>query len=251
MKNVFQIFAVMGLVAASLLAQAPAAQPSPEEAQAMQEIQSKPVATPADAQARMSAIDGFVAKFPNSPLLGYAYSLAGEAAQGIQDSTKARFYYEKAIAADPTADYAMIMLGAEIANSTKEFDLDKKQKLERAEKLAKDAIELIGKRTKHPQESQEQFETNNKGDISRAHMTLGLIAMANQQDEAAGKEFLIAAEADAMNLLRAGMAFNNAKKFDDANAALDKFIGIPNLPAQYKTMAENEKKRGDQLKKQK
>ena len=85
-------------------------------------------------------------------------------------------------------------------------------------------------------------------DMARAHMTLGLVAMADQKDEAAGNEFLQAAAGDAMNLLRAGMAFNNAKKIDQANAALDRFIGIPGLPDQYKKMAEDEKKRGQQLK---
>ena len=266
MKNVLKGLAMAGMIlvgmaAGSLMAQTPApaaapaaaapAGPSADEIKDIQAIQSKQIATPADADARMSAIDQFVVKYPKSPLLGYALTLAGEAAQAKQDSAKARFYYEKAIAADPNSDYAMIMLGAEIAQSTKEFDLDKKQKLDRATKLANDGMALVEKRTKNPQESQEQFDAEKRADLSRAHLTLGLVAMANQQDETAGKEFLIAADADAMNLLRAGMAFNNAKKFADADAALDKFIGIPNLPPQYKTMAENEKKRGQALKNQK
>ena len=152
------------------------------------------------------------------------------------------------LAADPQNDYAMVMLGAEIAQNTGEHDLDKKDKLTRAEKLAKDAIALIEKRQKQPQEQQAQFDQEKAMDMARAHMTLGLVAMADQKDEAAGNEFLQAAAGDAMNLLRAGMAFNNAKKIDQANAALDKFIGIPGLPDQYKKMAEDEKKRGQQLK---
>jgi hypothetical protein len=178
--------------------------------------------------------------------------MAGEAAQGKNDSAKARFYYEQAIAADPaTSDYAMIMLGADIAQNVKPSAMDKAAQLTRAAKLANDALAIIDKRVKNPQENAEQFEAEKKADISRAHMTLGLVAMGNEKDEEAGKEFLRAAEADAMNLLRAGMAFNNAKKVDEADAALNKFISIPQLPEQYKKMAEDEKKRGQAIKKAK
>ena len=256
MKNVLKGLALMSVATTAMFAQATlpgaapaaAAAPSPDEIKDIQAIQQKQIATPADADAKMTMVNQFVAKYPASTLKGYVLTMGGEAAQAKRDSARARYYYEQGIAADPNNDYAMVMLGAEIAQNTGEHDLDKKDKLSRAEKLAKDGMALIEKRTKLPQEPQDQFDQEKASDLARAHMTLGLVAMANQQDEAAGKEFLQAAAGDAMNLLRAGMAFNNAKKIDDANAALDKFISIPGLPDQYKKMAEDEKKRGQQLK---
>lgn len=252
MKNVFKGLALMSVAAVGLFAQAPApaaaAAPTPDEIKDAQAIQQKQVQTPADADAKMTLVNQFVAKFPTSSLKGYILTMGGEAAQAKRDSARARYYYEQAIAADPNSDYAMIMLGAEIAQNTGEHDLDKKDKLAKADKYAKDGMALIEKRTKNPQEDQAQFDQEKASDLARAHMTMGLIAMADQKDEAAGKEFLLAASGDAMNLLRAGMAFNNAKKIDDANAALDKFIAIPGLPDQYKKMAEDEKKRGQTLK---
>jgi tetratricopeptide (TPR) repeat protein len=252
MKNFLKTWALLGVAAAGLFAQAPAAAPaagpSPDEIKDAQAIQQKQVATAADADAKMTMVNQFVAKYPTSTIKGYILTMGGEAAQAKRDTARAQYYYQQAIAADPTSDYAMIMLGAEIAQNTGEHDLDKKDKLARAEKLAKDAMGLIEKRAKQPQEDQAQFDQEKAQDMARAHMTLGLVAMADQKDEAAGKEFLQAANGDAMNLLRAGMAFNNAKKIDDANAALDKFISIPGLPDQYKKMAEDEKKRGAQIK---
>lgn len=250
MKNVLKSLAVMSMAAGMMLAQAPAAAggPSPEEIKDIQAIQSKQIQTPADADARMAAVNAFVAKYPASTLRGYVLTMAGEAAQGKQDSAKARFYYEQAIAADATSDYAMIMLGADIAQNVKENAMDKPQQLAKATKLTNDAIALIGKRVKSPGEPDDQFEAGKKSDMARAHMTLGLIAMADLKYEPAGNEFLLAAEGDAMNLLRAGMAFNNGKKISEADAALNKFIGIPGLPDQYKKMAEDEKKRGQQIK---
>jgi hypothetical protein len=267
MKNVLKTLAITlimaGMVAGTIFAQAtlpppagaPAAAapavpagPSPEELKDLQAIQSKQIATPADADARIAAITAFVAKYPNSAFKGYALTMAGEAAQGKNDSARARFFYEQAIAADPNSDYAMIMLGADIAQNVKPNAMDKPQQVAKATKLANDALALIAKRVKLPQETDAQFEADKRGDIARAHMTLGLAAMADEKFEAAGKEFLLAAEGDAMNLLRAGMAFNNAKKVDDADAALNKFIATAGLPDQYKKMAEEEKKRGQAIK---
>ena len=252
MKNFLKGLALMTMTAAGLFAQAAApaaaAGPTPEEIKDIQAIQAKQVQSPADADAKMTLVNAFVAKFPTSTLKGYVLTMGGEAAQSARNTAKAQYYYQQAIAADPNSDYAMVMLGAEIAQNTGEHDLDKKDKLTKAEKFAKDGMALIEKRTKQAQEDQAQFDQEKAADLARAHMTLGLVAMADQKDEAAGKEFLLAASGDAMNLLRAGMAFNNAKKIDDANAALDKCIAIPGLPDQYKTMAEDEKKRGQQLK---
>jgi hypothetical protein len=253
MKNVFKSLAVMSMATCMMFGQAPAAPaaPSADEIKDIQAIQSKALQTPADADARMAAINAFGAKYPNSTLLGFAYTMAGEAAQGKNDSAKARFYYEKAIAADPNSDYAMIMLGADIAQNVKPSAMDKAAQLTKASKLANDAMAIIAKRVKNPQETDAQFEAEKKADISRAHMTLGLVAMGNEKDEEAGNEFLLAAEADPMNLLRAGMAFNNAKKVDEADGALNKFIAIPGLPDQYKQMALKEKERGQAIKKAK
>ncbi len=259
MKNVLNGVALMSVAAGLMLAQdpAPAAAPpaapgapaaSPDEVKDLQAIQSKPVATPADADARIAAVTAFVAKYPTSQFKGYALTMGGEAAQGKGDSARARFFYEQAIAADPNSDYAMIMLGADIAQNVKANALDKDTQIARARKLATDGMAIVEKRTKHPQESDADFQNEKRADLSRAHMTLGLVLTAEEKFEAAGKEFLLAADADAMNYLRAGMAFNNGRKTDDADAALNKFLAIPGLPDQYKKIAEDEKKRGQLIK---
>ena len=255
MKNVFKSVALMSLAAGLMLAQgpaaAPAAGPSADEIKDIQAIQAKQVQTPADADARMAAVNAFAAKYPTSALKGYVLTMGGEAAQGKGDSARARFYYEQAIAADPNSDFAMIMLGADIAQNIKPSAMDKAAQLAKASKLTTDALAIIEKRVKNPQETDAQFEADKKADVGRAHMTLGLIAMANDKFEDAGNEFLIASETDAMSLLRAGMAFNNAKKITEADGALNKFLTVPGLPDQYKKMAEDEKKRGQAIKNQK
>jgi len=234
--------------AAPPAAAAPAGPPK-EEVDALQKIQQA-----TDADARMKGVDDFALKFPTSTFLGYAFTMAGEAAQTKRDSGKAKFYYENAIKADPNSDYAMIMLAVEIAQGTLPNDLQKKQKLDQAQSYAEKGMDLVGKRVKQPAETDADFDASKKDDIARGHMAFGLIKMANGQDGEAAKEFLLAADSphpDVMNLIRAGMAFNNAKQFDEANKALDKFIAFPGMPDQYKKIAEDEKKRGQQIKSQK
>lgn len=236
-------------------AAAPAAGPSAQEIQDLQKIQGMQVASVADLDARMKMLDEFIVKYPNSTLKGDVFTMAGDAAQRKGDSAKTRFYYEEAIKADPSQDYAMIMLGAEIARTTGENDLGKAEKLTRAEKLVRDGMASIEKREKPANVPDADFQAQRKDDLAAGHLALGFVAMANKKDAEAGKEFIqsvdLAANGDATNLLRAGMAFNNAKEFDQANAALNRFMALPGIPDQYKKLAEEEKKRGEQLRKQK
>ncbi len=229
--------------------------PSAAEIQDMQKIQQMQVQNATDAQNRMKALDAFIAKYPASTLKGDALTMAGDTAQIINDSGKAKFYYEQAITADPMQDYAMIMLGAEIARGTGEHDLDKAQKLARADKLIHDGMSMLEKRQAPAGVPPAAFDTQKKDDMAKGHLALGFLDLANQKDADAGKEFQAAfdtaPQGDAANLLRAGMAYNNAKMFTEANAMLDKFLSVPGMPDQYKKMAEDEKKRGQQLRNQK
>jgi tetratricopeptide (TPR) repeat protein len=250
MKYLIHTAALMGFAALMLSAQqlpppagaAPAAAqggPSKEEIDALQKIQGA-----TDPDVRMKAVDDFALKFPDSKFRGGAFTAGGQAAQAKRDSAKAKFYYENAIKADPNSDYALIMLGAEIANSVGEHDLDKKQKLDQAQSYAEKAMDLVAKRPKQAGETDAQFEEGKKDDIALAHLTLGLVKNSDQKYAEAGKEFVIAYDSatpghgDATNLLRAGMAFNNGKQFDDAHKALDRFLALPGIPDEYKKMAQ-------------
>jgi tetratricopeptide (TPR) repeat protein len=269
MKNLIKTAAVMGFAAVMLSAQnlppaggapapagTPAAAPggpSKEETEALQKIQQTQQAN--DADGLMKAVDDFTIKFPTSTFRGPVLTMAGDAARTKNNGAKARFYYENAVKADPESDYAMIMLATIIAQGTGENDLDKKQKLDQAQSYVDKGMDLVNKRTKRPGESDQQFTELKKDDLAMAHTAEAFIKMANSQNGEAGKEFLTAvdtaAHGDASNLIRAGMAFNNAKQFDEANKALDRFLALPGIPDQYKKIAEDEKKRGQQLKNQK
>ena len=97
-------------------------------------------------------------------------------------SPKAIIYYQQALEANPKDYNSMLMLAAETARTTREFDLDKEEKLTKAEKYAKDGMALIPGATKpNPQVTDAQWEAAKKDDTARGHEALGLIAMARKK----------------------------------------------------------------------
>lgn len=265
MKN-FMRFALLATFAGLIIAQDAAApqaapeqaaapqpgQPSPEEVAALQAL-AQPPQTAADLDSQIQKVDEFVAKFPQSQFKGFAYQVAAQANQMKGNSTRAVFYYEAALKEDPKDYSSMLMIAAETAQSTREFDLDKDQKLTRANKLVTDALALIPTAPKpNPQLTDEQWENFKKDDTARAYEALGLIAMAKPDYNEAAKQFQASIDAAASlqpaTYVRLGGALNEAKRTDEAIAALDKVIAMPGVPDQIKSVAESERKRSDQIK---
>ena len=133
--------------------------PAPDELKALQEIVN---ANTVDT--RVAAVDSFVKGFPKSEYLNFALTTAAEAYEAGGNSTKAIIYYQQALEANPKDYNAMLMLAAETARTTREFDLDKEEKLAKAEKYAKDGMALIPGATKpNPQMTDEQWEAAEEG----------------------------------------------------------------------------------------
>ena len=147
----------------------------------------------------------------------------------------------------------MLMIAAETAQSTAEFAINKDEKLGRAEKLAKDALALVAVAPKpNPQVTDAQWDAVKKDDTARAHEALGMIAMARKNYPDAATEFQTAISAASgpqpATYVRMAGALNESGKYDEATAALNKVLAMQGLPDIIKTVAENEKKRSEQLK---
>ena len=108
---------------------------SKKEYDAFMSIQNAP--SP-DLQIEMA--DKFVTGFPDSGLKSVALFLAANAAERKGDAIKAIVYAQSCLEADPKNFQAMIMLSGELARGTRENDLDKEEKLTRADKLANEAL---------------------------------------------------------------------------------------------------------------
>jgi tetratricopeptide (TPR) repeat protein len=160
-------------------------------------------------------------------------------------------YGEQSIAADPMNFGSMALMSRAIAQSTKKFDLDKADKIARAQKLGKDAIELAKKAPKpNTQLTDEQWASAVSDMVAPAYEGLAYAAMVDQKyDECAAQLKLgldSAPHPDPALMVRAGFCYRLAKKYDEAVAILDKAIADPNSVEQVKQAAIQQKKYVDQ-----
>ena len=238
-----KIFGGLAVLAAAAI-YVPAQQPkSQDEVKAIQAIIA--ATTPDD---RIKNVEALVTKFKDTEFKAWAYSVAGEAAQIKRDNPKAIVYYEEVLKTDAKQHNAMLMLAGILAQTTREFDLDKEEKLNKAEKYVKSALELIPTAPKpNPQVTDEQWEAAKKDDVAQAHVDLGLIASVRKKFDVAITEYKAAVEGasqpDPGSMIRLAGAYNDGGKFDDAIAILDKVLAVPDLNAAYKPVAEQEKAR--------
>jgi tetratricopeptide (TPR) repeat protein len=202
--------------------------------------------------ARMEAADKFVENFADSSLKSTALFLAADAAERKNDTAKAITYAQSALDADPKNYEAMLLISGELARTTREHDLDRDDKLAKADKLANDAIAAINTASKpNAQMTDKQWEDYKKERIADAHRDLGMSAFDRNKFDDSIKEFNLALESskDPTTMIRLAGAYNKAGKPDDAIAVLDKVLAMPDLPAQLKPFAQSEKARAEAAKK--
>ncbi len=204
---------------------------------------------------KMAAVDALVQNFADTEFKTWALNYAASAAQAKKDSPKAIFYAEQALTSDPKDAEAMVLIAAEIASHTREFDLDKDDKLAKADKQAKDALAILpglpkpGYMVVLMQLNDQQWEGIKKDWTAQAHVALGMSAMIRKKADTAIEEYKAATEAtggqDPTTQIRLAGAYNEAGKFDDALATVAKINAIPNLNPAYKPFIDQEKNRAE------
>lgn len=243
---------ILGLLCAALLfAQTPAKQPqvkSQKEGEAVMAIFNA-----ADPDARIAAVEALLTKYADTEFKAIALQVAAASAQQKNDFEKMVIYAERTLEADPKNYSAMLMLASGIAQRTREFDLDREEKLGRSEKYAKSAQEALKTAAKpRPDLPDDQWEGAKKDYEAQAHEALGLIAMVRKKYDVAITEFKAAVEVtpqpDPATMVRLGSVYNLTGKPDDAIAILDKALAMPEIHPQVKQFAQAEKNRAVQAK---
>jgi tetratricopeptide (TPR) repeat protein len=235
-------FMMVGLLAAGslLMGQKPK---SPKERDAVQAVFS--AQTP---DQKITAVDDLLTKFKDTEFKAIALNAAAEAYQEKGDSANAIVYGNRALEADPKSFQAMLLVSRQLAQITKQFDLDKDEKLKRANKLANDAIVAVNAATKpNPQLSDDQWAGYTKDFIADGHETLGMIASVDKKWDTSVTEFKMAVD-EAANpepsaMIRLADAYNSVKKYDEAIALADKVLASPGIADVFKKAATEEKAR--------
>src|SRR5580658_3946002 len=188
MKTTTRILTAFLAVAALAIAQKPK---SKSEIEALKAIQAEQ-----DPAAKIKKIDDFVKKFADTEFKTILYTQAAQLAERMGDGTKVIIYSDLALETDPKAYQPMLMVSAELARSTRENDLDKDEKLAKAEKYAKEGMELAPNAPKpNPQITDAQWDEVKKEFVGDAHRDLGMIATVRKKYDVAIAEFKLAVEA--------------------------------------------------------
>jgi tetratricopeptide (TPR) repeat protein len=209
-----------------------------KEGDALQVIQ-----TAADDDARIAAIESLLTKFADTEFKGVVLEVAMDSARHKGDADTTTLYAERLLEADPNNLNALSTLAKDTADRTREFDLDKDDKLKRVTELANKCLQL-GPDAKRPAMVPEEQWTQRKNFyLSDAHGALGSVAMVQKKPDIAIKEYQASLDIvkDPATMVRLAMANTAAGKFDDSISLLDKLLATPDLDPRIKQVAGQEK----------
>ncbi len=240
-RPIFRMLLLAALPAALAFAQtANPKQPQPRSQKELDAVQA--IFQAPDPDSRIAAAKELVTKFADTDFKATAFYVGAFSYQQKGDLENAIVWAEQALEADPKFYAAQLMIANALALRTKEFDLDREEKLGRAEKLAKEAVDIINAAPKpRPDITDEQWEAARKDFIAQAHEALGLAALVRKKYDVCAAELSTAAslasQQDASLMVRLANCQIQVGKVDDALAVLDKVLNDPNVAGQVKSVA--------------
>ncbi|HYM09942.1 MAG TPA: hypothetical protein VEU62_04385 [Bryobacterales bacterium] len=226
--------------------QAEPKQPKPKsqkEVDAIMAIQNS--ATP---DARIKASEDLITKFADTEFKEFALQMETLSYQQKNDYENMVIAGERTLEVNPDNAVVLITLAEAIPRRTREHDLDKDEKLAKAEKYAKKAQTIIPNLTKfNPQITDEQWTDYKKNAMSQVHEALGLIALDRKSYPASEQSFKSAIEIspqpDPMMFYDLATVYIAQNKYDDAIAALDKSIAAGGVKMGGRDLAADQKDR--------
>ena len=182
-KRILSLAVAAIVSAAFVLAQMPQFK-SQEEIEAFMQVQS--AATP---EARAAAGAAFLSKYPKSEAVGLASYMVMLSYQQMNDFDNMLLYGEMVLDSNPAAGVktgTLISLANAIPSRTREFDLDKEEKLAKAEDFAKQAMNLIPTIEKmDPNMTDDQWLQTKMDFMSQCHEAIGSVMLKREDYPAA------------------------------------------------------------------
>jgi len=177
----------------------------------------------------MVAADAFAAKFPTSELRSALYVRAMNLYAQQNSTEKLIAAGRKAIAADPTNPVPLVQVATALAESTRETDMDRQQRMDEAAKDARAALENVDGLMVPPNTPPERVTAAKASIRAMAYDTLGTVDMSNKDYAGAEQELMKAADAtkanpEAVVFLRLSVAQDHLKKYPEALESANKAV---------------------------
>ena len=207
---------------------------SQEEIDAFILVQSAP-----SEDQRASAGADFIAKFPKSEAVGLASYMTMLAYQQLNDFDNMLLYGELVLSTDPVPNVkvgTLISLASAIPARTREFDLDKDEKLNKAEDFAKQAMNLIPTIQKmDPNMDDDAWLSTKMEFMSQCHEAVGSVMLKRQDYPAAEasmrKALDLTPDPQPFTLYQMATALNKQGKNEEAGGLLDRCTAGGGFPA--------------------
>ncbi|MBV9506462.1 MAG: hypothetical protein JO323_15800 [Acidobacteriia bacterium] len=214
---------------------------SPAEAQAIQAVFTAAQSNNPDGV--ITAAEAAISKYKDTDFKDTILFLEAQAYQQKGDKDKQQIYAERALTANPNNFQAALMLAETTVQTTREHDLDRDEKLDKADKYANQAIASVQAAPKpNPQISDDQWEGFKKDMTAQGHDALGMSALDRKNYDKAIAEFKMSVEGAAHPepafQVRLASAYQSAGKNDEAIAAAEKVMNDPQAPQQIKSVAQ-------------
>lgn len=219
-----------------------------EEFKAYQAVVAKPDTTQME-----QAADEFAQKFPDSELRVVLYNNLMNTYRNGGATDRAIAAGRKALAIDPTDPVPNVMVALSLAQTTRDTDLDKNDRLTEATRDAQRAIDNIDAGMAIPPNTPpEKVQAAKNSILQMAYETEGTVAMAKKDFPAAQTAFrkgleVNKAQPDGVLYLRLAIALDNDKKYAEALQATENAIKYNPQGSEALNLANQEKARLQKL----
>jgi len=229
MKRFLTLVAVVLACVSLAPAQGPQAK-SPKEFDAVMAIQSA-----ANPNARVAAAKSLLTGFKNTEFKEFANFMLMVSYQQLDDFENMMVYGERTLEINPENPGVLVQLAYAIPSRTRQFDLDKEEKLTKAEDLASRALALIPNLDKlNPDMSDEEWLDTKKDFMAQANESLGVIeAKRTNYDEAAAfltRAIELQPLPSSMTHYHLADSYMNAGKKAEALGAVNQSITLGGVP---------------------
>jgi tetratricopeptide (TPR) repeat protein len=221
---------------------------SQEEYKAYQDAAAK-----TDPAEMAAAADAFAAKFPNSDLRELLYVRAMNLYQQNNNTEQEVAMGRKAIALDPTDPVPLIHVASALAETTRDTDLDREDRLKEAAKDAQAAINNIDVGLQIPPNTPPDKVALVKTSITAmAYETLGMVSL-NEKDYAAAEQNLLKAadtrkaSPDPVVYLRLSVAQDKLGKYPQALESANKAADLAQPGSTTQALAKQQQARLQKL----
>jgi tetratricopeptide (TPR) repeat protein len=197
-----------------------------------------------DPDKAIAAAENLITQYADSDFTSTALNVEADAYQRKGDFNKMVIYAERVLEINPQDSQALLILAKYYATHTRENDLDREEKLGKAEKYANLVIDVVKTLPKpSAQVSDEQWAGARKFTAAEAYESIGQANLVRKKYDAAAAAFKSAVDTspspEPKYMVLLALALQNGGKNDEAIVWCDKTAAVPDVHPKIKTLAGN------------